>query len=108
MARQLGLKCKVYSWARKNYPFEDALWASMGNVGDMNLTIFDYPRNLCLLFSGFRGGSLWDKDADYIAPVRRKDPRVRASANAALRSEYSFVRPDILGLPERKTGVRSQ
>jgi hypothetical protein len=73
VARQLGLNCRVYSRARKNYPFEDALWASMGNVGDLNLTLFDYPESLCLLFSGFWGGRLWDRNDDYVAPLRRKD-----------------------------------
>jgi hypothetical protein len=72
-ARQLGLSCKVYSGTRKNYPFDDALWASTGNVGDINLAIFDYPEKLCLLFSGFLGDVLWDKNADHIEPLRRKD-----------------------------------
>jgi hypothetical protein len=72
-ARQLGMDCKVYSRARRNYPFEDALWASTGNVGDINMTIFDYPRTLCLLFSGFLGDVVWDKDSQQIEPLRRKD-----------------------------------
>jgi len=73
VARQLGMTCKIYSRSRKNYPFEDALWASMGNVGDINLAIFDYPAELCLLFSGFGGDVLWDKDTRQIEPLHRKD-----------------------------------
>jgi hypothetical protein len=73
VARQLGMTCKVYSRARKNYPFEDALWASTGNVGDINLAIFDYPEKLCLLFSGFIGDVLWDRDIYQTEPLRRKD-----------------------------------
>ena len=73
-ARQLGLNCKAYSRKRKNYPHEDALWASAGNVGDINLAIFDYPEKLCLLFSGFLGDVLWDRNADDpVEPLRRKD-----------------------------------
>ena len=73
-ARQLGLHCKVYPRPRENYPLEDALWASTGNVGDINLAIFDYPEKLCLLFSGFMGDVLWDKNADdYVEPLHRKD-----------------------------------
>jgi hypothetical protein len=45
----------------------------MGNVGDINLAIFDYPEKLCLLFSGFLGDVLWRKDADHVEPLRRKD-----------------------------------
>jgi hypothetical protein len=71
VARQLGMSCKVYSRARKNYPFEDALWASMGNVGDINMTIFDYRQQLCLLFSGFLGDVLWGKKSQQVEPLRR-------------------------------------
>jgi hypothetical protein len=71
VARQLGMTCKVYSRVRKNYPFEDALWASMGNVGDINMAIFDYPEKLCLLFSGFLGDRLWGKESHQIEPLRR-------------------------------------
>jgi hypothetical protein len=72
-ARQLGMSCQVYSRTRKSYPFEDALWSSMGNVGDINMAIFDYPEELCSLFTGFVGDVLWDKDARQIEPLRRKD-----------------------------------
>jgi hypothetical protein len=70
-ARQLGMTCEVYSRALKNYPFEDALWASTGNVGDINMTIFDYRQELCLVFSGFLGDVLWDKESHQIEPLRR-------------------------------------
>jgi hypothetical protein len=73
IAWQLGMTCRVYSRHRKNYPFEDALWASMGNVGDINLAIFDYPRKLTMLFSGFMGDVLWDKEHHQVEPLRRKD-----------------------------------
>jgi hypothetical protein len=73
IARQLGMTCRSYSRNQRSYPFEDALWASMGNVGDANLTIFEYPQPLCLLFSGFAGDGLWDKNGEQIEPLRRKD-----------------------------------
>lgn len=73
VAEQLGMTCNVYSRSRKNYLFEDALWASMGNVGDINLTIFDYADELCLMFSGFIGDVLWNKDSRQIEPLCRKD-----------------------------------
>jgi hypothetical protein len=72
-ARQLGMTCKIYSRTQKNYPFEDALWAAMGNVGDINMSIFDYGPQLCLLFVGFMGDVLWDKNAQQMEPLHRKD-----------------------------------
>jgi hypothetical protein len=71
VARQLGMSCRVYSRHRKNYPFEDALWASMGNVGDINMAIFDYPDKLCLLFSGFLGDGLWGNKGPQAEFLRR-------------------------------------
>jgi hypothetical protein len=74
VAQQLGMTCKVHSRSRKNYPFEDALWAAMGSVGDINLSIFDYEQKLCLLFTGFIGDVLWDKNTQQVEPLHRKDP----------------------------------
>jgi hypothetical protein len=73
VAAQLGLSCKVYKRTQRDYPYEDAVWASIANVGDLNLTTFDYPQPLCLLFTGFNGGSLWDRDLQPTEPLRRKD-----------------------------------
>jgi hypothetical protein len=70
-ARQLGMSCKIYSRVRKNYPFEDALWACMGDVADINMAIFDYPDKLCLLFSGFLGDGLWGKKGPQAEFLRR-------------------------------------
>ena len=103
--RQLGLKCKVCSLGRKNYQFEDALWASMGNVGDLDL--LSIIRDAFVCCSGFRAAAPLDVDEDYMAPVRGKD------SSGARFSEYHFAigvfisrEPDILGLPEQKTGER--
>jgi hypothetical protein len=73
VAHQLGMTCKIYSRSRKSYPFEDALWASMGNVMDANLSIFDFGDKLCLLFFGFMGDVLWDKKIQQLEPLHRKD-----------------------------------
>jgi len=62
VARQLGLDCKVYRRGRRNYPHEDAVWAGVGNVGDLNFTIFDYPQPLCLLFTGQKGDGVWNRN----------------------------------------------
>jgi len=73
VARQLGLSCTTYSRYRRNYPFEDAGWASMGHIGDLSLALFDHPRPVCLLFSGFMGDVLWAKDTVQTEPLRRID-----------------------------------
>lgn len=73
VAKQLGLNCAGYDRAMDNYPFEDAAWASMGNIGDINLSIFDYPQPVCLLFTGFMGDVLWGMDTVQSEPLHRKD-----------------------------------
>jgi hypothetical protein len=73
IAAQLGLDCKVYKRTKRDYPHEDAIWASMGEVGDVNLTTFDYPQPLCLLFTGFNGDVLWDRNRRPSEPLRRSD-----------------------------------
>jgi hypothetical protein len=42
-------------------------------VGDVNLTIFDFQHEPYLLFTGFIGDVLWDKDTRQTEPLRRKD-----------------------------------
>lgn len=62
VALQLGLECLGYPRLRGTYRYEDAVWASLGHVGDANLTGFDYPEPLCLLFTGFLGDVVWDRN----------------------------------------------
>ena len=82
VARQLGLHCSRYPRIRKSYRCEDAVWASLGHVGDLNLTGFDYPEPLCLLFTGFLGDVLWNK-----RPPSRHDPLGRQDTSGARFSE---------------------
>jgi hypothetical protein len=62
VAEQLGIACSSYQRQRNSFPFESASWASTGNVGDINLSLFDYPEPVCLLFAGFMGDVLWGKN----------------------------------------------
>lgn len=82
VARQLSLSCTAYERDRRDYPFEDAAWASMGNVGDVNLSLFEYPGPVCLLFTGFMGDTMWATDTVQPEPLRR-----RASPSGARFSE---------------------
>jgi hypothetical protein len=61
IAERLGMRCRAYSRARVDFAVEDAAWGVMGNVGDINLALFDYPEPVSLLFTGFMGDVLWDR-----------------------------------------------
>ena len=61
LADKLGLVPRRYKRHQRNYPYEDAIWAVLGSVGDVNLTIFDYPQPVCLLWTGFMGDKFWSK-----------------------------------------------
>lgn len=73
IAKYLGLRCQSYSRNQGEYPFEDSIW-TMGHCGDLNLTMFDYPAPLCLLFTGFHGDFVWDRAKhDLSIPLVRHD-----------------------------------
>lgn len=77
IAERLGVSCSVYD--RNPSPIsEEAVWAASGWPGDLNLIWFDYPEPLTLLFTGFHGDRIWDR--------QRHDVR------------HSLVRGDISGL----------
>lgn len=72
VARYLGLSCRCYARNQEAYPYEESIW-TMGHCGDLNLTVFDYPVPLCLLFTGFYG-SIWDRAKhDLSQPLVRHD-----------------------------------
>ena len=73
VAAQLGMRCKSYPRFRKDFPLEVAAWAANGNVGDINLSLFDYPKPICLLFTGFMGDVLWDRNTAQPEFLHRKD-----------------------------------
>jgi hypothetical protein len=73
IAKYLGLCCQCYARNREAYPYEESIWA-MGDCGDLNLTVFDYPAPLCLLFTGFHGDFVWDRARhDLSQPLVRHD-----------------------------------
>jgi hypothetical protein len=74
IATQLGMPCRAY--LRKTvegFAVEDAAWAAMGNVGDINLSLFDHPEPVSLLFTGFMGDVLWDRHTVQPDFLHRKD-----------------------------------
>jgi len=73
VARYLGLSCRSYARKQEGYPYEESIW-TMGHCGDLNLTVFDYPDPLCLLFTGFHGDFVWDRAKhDLSQPLVRHD-----------------------------------
>ncbi len=60
IADYLGMNCQLHRHAKKNYRNEIALWAGAGIPGSRNFSLFDYPKPLCLFFSGGYGDVMWD------------------------------------------------
>ena len=60
--------------APEQYPDEIALWAGEGRPGIINWTQFEFPKPLCLLFTGCHGEKLWDRVShDHPDPFVRRD-----------------------------------
>lgn len=62
IAERLGMLCQLHHHAEKNYRNEIALWAGAGIPGARNFSLFDYPKPLCLFFSGGYGDVMWDRN----------------------------------------------
>lgn len=60
IAQRLGLDCRRYVRKPSAYRREETIWAAAGHAGGLNLTLFDYPKPLCLFFSGSFGDKVWD------------------------------------------------
>jgi hypothetical protein len=61
IARRLGLRCRAYTNSPAHYRDELTVWAAAGRSGGLNMTVFDYPEPLCLLFTGNFGDKIWDR-----------------------------------------------
>ena len=59
IAGHLGINCRTYRHTRKAYKHEEAIWAIAGRPAGLNLSVFHYPKPLCLFFTGYRGDSIW-------------------------------------------------
>jgi hypothetical protein len=61
IAKRLNLDCRVYRQKDRNYPDEVSTIGAAGRFGAVNLTLFDYPEPLSLLFTGSYGDKVWDR-----------------------------------------------
>lgn len=69
-ASLLGMQCKSYDHDKSGYRNEVAIWAAAGREGGRNFSLFDYPKPLCLFFSGGYGDNIWDRNAGKIDEPR--------------------------------------
>lgn len=73
IANHLGLACEVYHHSPANYRYEETIWAAAGDPAGLNLTIFKYPEQLSIFFTGYRGDSLWQRERqDRSQPFRAR------------------------------------
>ena len=64
------MSCQRYTRRHSAYRREETIWAASGYAGGMNLTVFDYPKPLCLFFNGSYGDKVWDiAEYDLSEPV---------------------------------------
>jgi hypothetical protein len=75
-AMALGMSCDEYDRSAREYPEEETIWAALGEPHDLNLTLFRYPEPLTLMFTGYLGDVVWDRQphAEELASIIRHDP----------------------------------
>jgi hypothetical protein len=61
IAEKLEMSCQVVTHDKNKYRHEVATWAAAGHAGGRGLTLFDYPKPLCLFFNGGYGDVIWDR-----------------------------------------------
>jgi hypothetical protein len=75
VATTLGMCCEEYDRTAHEYPDEEAVWAALGLPDDVNLTLFGYREPLTLLFTGYHGDVVWDRQLHHgSTSIARHDP----------------------------------
>lgn len=75
VASRLGMECREYPRKARNYPLEASIWAAAGRAGILSWALFDFPKPLCLFFTGWHGEKMWDRVShDHVDPFIRRDP----------------------------------
>jgi hypothetical protein len=67
------LDCREYSRSGRGSEGEIFFWSSLGHPQDEHFSAFDYPKPVCLLFTGQFGGSVWSIDNHFHTPFDRPD-----------------------------------
>jgi hypothetical protein len=75
VAVALGMSCEEYDRTAREYPDEEAVWAALGGPDDLNLTLFQFNGPLTLLFTGYHGDIVWDRQLHHgSTSIARHDP----------------------------------
>jgi hypothetical protein len=75
VAVTLGMSYEEYNRTATEYPDEEAVWAALGLPDDLNLTLFRYHEPLTLLFTGYHGDIVWDRQRHHgSTSITRHDP----------------------------------
>lgn len=75
IAAILGLECEAYRRKREHLRQERRFICALGWSMDINMSVFDYPEGLTLLFTGFHGDKFWDPQHGLASPtIVRGDP----------------------------------
>jgi len=61
VAEKLGMSCRQHRSHPRHYRNEIEIFSTTGRDAAFNLTIFDFPKPLCLLFDGTYGDKVWDR-----------------------------------------------
>jgi len=89
IAKRLNLECHVHKRTTTKFEHEEYVWAVMGNPSDLNLTVFDYPEPLTLLFTGFFGDKVWS--CDFHLPLE-KEPMIGMDLTGTRLSEFRLLK----------------
>lgn len=69
------MSCEEYDRVAREYPDEEAVWAALGQPYDLNLTLLRYHKPLTLLFTGYHGDIVWDRQPHHESTsLVRHDP----------------------------------
>lgn len=61
IARRLGMSCQRRRRHPRHYRSDAEIFSTTGRDAAFNMTIFDFPKPLCLLFDGTYGDKVWDR-----------------------------------------------
>ena len=71
----MGMSCEEYDRAACEYPDEEVVWAGLGQPYDLNIALLRYHNSLTLLFTGYHGDVVWDRQPhEGSASIVRHDP----------------------------------
>ena len=102
IATHLNMTCQVHTRIPTEFEHEEMVWAASGKASDLNLTIFEYPGPLTLLFGGYWGDTIWGRNSS--VPLER-DPFIGYPMIGSGISEFRLLK-GIFNCPVPFWGIR--